>query len=782
MRVIDVLTSVIKKSGTFNLDAQVAPFCILWPDKDRQWEAAIPRLQNEIPELLVLGDYAPDKKIGPAIWLRCVIANKASGAKHSENTVPVIYLPGVSRQDLRAVESCPDNLKPLAELQYRGVIWSQESSRDWTIMAFAVSKSGGLGLDVAKDSGTKNAMLLALNRFIDEDIKPLTGKHLDSDFFNSLITGGDHIRDMLKWLDNEELFKKERNDNEWKAFVELCKSQLGFNPDKEGLLSGAAKLASQQGAWASVWERYLEAPAKYAGIPKTLRKCLMPQPDLYSNEQTHGGWPQWNEEQENLLNKELKSLGDLPAHKARAKIEELKNTHIKRLGLVWAELGLSPMAKALEHIAVIAEITSNSLTAGNAEDLASIYLTSGWKADDAVIKALASVDKPDDIKAVRTAIRSIYMPWAEDAARYLQSIVEKHGYPGGNISTSKTVKFEINECMLFVDGLRLDVARNLAEKIINRGYKVNEKPVWAALPSVTATGKPAVSPVRDKISGQEQNDDFDPCVSKTGHSLKGGYHFDSLMVKDGWEILERTSTGQNKEKAWCESGNIDNEGHARGSKMAKHLESIINEIVDRIEQLLNNGWKSVKVVTDHGWLFLPGGLPKIELPVSLVENKWGRCASIKAGATTKEKQYPWFWNPQVYFALADGISCFHKNEEYAHGGLSLQECLVLELTITQGASSQSLFSTKITEVSWKNLRCTVVIEGSFEGTKLDIRVSPGDPATSIVAKIKPFQDDGTTSVVVEDADFEGKKACILILDEKGSALTQAETIIGGGKK
>ena len=34
--------------------------------------------------------------------------------------------------------------------------------------------------------------------------------------------------------------------------------------------------------------------------------------------------------------------------------------------------------------------------------------------------------------------------------------------------------------------------------------------------------------------------------------------------------------------------------------------------------------------------------------------------------------------------------CFRKGEEYAHGGLSLQECLTLELTITQGTSSRWL--------------------------------------------------------------------------------------------
>ena len=33
----------------------------------------------------------------------------------------IIYLPGVPRSELRAVDSCPPELAPIAELQYRGL-------------------------------------------------------------------------------------------------------------------------------------------------------------------------------------------------------------------------------------------------------------------------------------------------------------------------------------------------------------------------------------------------------------------------------------------------------------------------------------------------------------------------------------------------------------------------------------------------------------------------------------------------------------------------------------
>ncbi len=163
----EALHMAIRSAAIYNSDVQAAPSCILWPDSDRQWEPVAARMQVELPEMFILGDYDVEKRTGPAIWLRCVIAGKAPKMELPANITPILYLPGVSRQDLRAVESCPEHLKPLAEPQYRGVIWSQINAKDWTILAYLKSDQG-------------------------------------------------------------EAFQIGRNDNEWKAFVAICKSQLAF--------------------------------------------------------------------------------------------------------------------------------------------------------------------------------------------------------------------------------------------------------------------------------------------------------------------------------------------------------------------------------------------------------------------------------------------------------------------------------------------------------------------------------------------------------------------------
>ncbi len=776
---LDHLLKAVRDTAVFNPDVQVAPACIMWPDRDRQWEAVVPVLQAELPELMILGNFAPDKRIGPAIWLRCVITGHAEEISIPEDRTPILYLPGISRQDLRAIESCPNHLKPLAELQYRGVIWSQINAKDWTILAYLKSDQGGVGLDVAQDNDAKNAMQLALYRLLDKDISLLRGKRLDKDYFNTLLTGDDLIRDLLRWLDQGDAFQASRGENEWKAFVEACKSQLAFNPQNEGVLDGSTKLANHEGPWHAVWERFCEAPKRYPNIPVQIRKCQPPVFDLFADEQVAGGWPQWNDDQEKNLHCDLMALAKAPAHEARAKIKILEKQHSRRRSLVWAELGDAPLAYALEHLAIIVENTKSSLAAGSVDDLAAGYLSHGWQVDDGVIRALAQVSSSSDFEAVTTAIRSVYLPWVEESARHLQKLVDGTCYPGGTCLTAKAVAFSPGDCVLFVDGLRFDAGKRLVGSLEACGFEISEEPTWTALPSVTATGKAAVTPVRDRIRGVDGSPDFEPAVADTGQSLKGGYHLKKLLTDAGWSILSRSADGDGQGMAWCEFGDIDHEGHDRGWKLAKHIDALILEIRDRILELLAAGWKRVRVVTDHGWLLLPKGLPKIDLPSALVDSKWGRCASLKPGASTEERLYPWYWNPNQYFALADGVSCFKKGEEYTHGGLSLQECLTLQLTVTRGESTQATASVEFTDVVWKGLRCTVAVDGNFSGLSLDVRRQAGNSLSSVVVGVKALKNNGAASVVIEDEEIEGREATVVLIDAKGSLVAQISTVIGG---
>ena len=141
--VLSALTQAVRRAAAFNPDTHARPAAILWPDRDRQWERIAPLLRQVMPEFLAYGPYDTEARTGPAIWLKAMLGRTLAAATWPEATTPLVYVPGVGREGLRAIESCPKTLQPLVELQYRGVVWSQANHRDWTVMAFLKARDWG---------------------------------------------------------------------------------------------------------------------------------------------------------------------------------------------------------------------------------------------------------------------------------------------------------------------------------------------------------------------------------------------------------------------------------------------------------------------------------------------------------------------------------------------------------------------------------------------------------------------------------------------------------------
>ncbi|WP_225591895.1 BREX-1 system phosphatase PglZ type B [Stenotrophomonas sp. STM01] len=772
---LQALAQALRRAQRFNQDAECAPHCILWPDKDAQWRPIIGALQAELPELLVLGSLDEARRTGPGIWLRCAMAGQVPAIQLDGSHPPILYLPEVGRQDLRAIEHCPDQLRPLAELQYRGQMFSQVNAKDWTVLAFLKSEQGGLGLDVGQDKESKESMLLALGQIMDQPLEVLRARRLDGAWFNTLLTGGDPVRDLLQWMDAPAAFRAARDENAWAAFLRVCQAQFAFQP-KDGELAAAAKLAARTGTWQLVWERFAEAPVRYPNIPAQIRRSTPPVFDMLTDAATAGGWPQWNDAREADLRASLKTLFQQAPHDARAVLRRLEREHRHRRDLVWATLGEAPLAMAMAPLARLAEATGQSLETSTVEDMQTVYVTTGWQADDAVLRALEHAISADSLAAITAAIRSVYLPWMTDGARRLQELVSASKSPGGVREGKPPAYITRNQCVMFVDGLRFDLGRRLIEMLDSGGLEVAEHPAWTALPSVTATGKAAVAPVAERFGGRVGAEDFVPGVAATGAALTT-QQLRKALTDAGWQLLTGAEVGVPGGQAWCEFGDIDQEGHTRGWKLALHAQSLLAEIAERISALLAAGWEQVRVVTDHGWLLLPGNLPKVDLPKVLTSTKWGRCAVLKEGAHSDERLYPWYWDPAQLVALADGVACYKNGEEYAHGGLSLQECLVLQLTVTsRGRPTRR--QVRIGDMSWKGLRLSVSLEEPAAGASADVRLEAGDSGSSVVVTRKPFSTHGACSLIVEDEDLQGREAYLVIVDADGALLSQRPVTVG----
>ncbi|NDC75308.1 BREX-1 system phosphatase PglZ type B, partial [bacterium] len=222
---------------------QVAPCAVLWADPERLWATVVPELLPVLPELYQLGRYDLELRSGPALWMRCIEARLIEGAPAADTT-PILYLPGVSREQLRAAEDCTAELAALVELQYRGAAWLHVNGKEWTPYAYLVSRHGGLDLDVAKDQATLDALAGALPSLLGEPVAQLRGRRLDSEFFNAMVAP-DATGLLLRWLSDPEGFRQRRSDPEWKAFCQQCKTEAGLDPVKDGPLKAATLLAAR---------------------------------------------------------------------------------------------------------------------------------------------------------------------------------------------------------------------------------------------------------------------------------------------------------------------------------------------------------------------------------------------------------------------------------------------------------------------------------------------------------------------------------------------------------
>ena len=803
MTALDLLAAAIRaKAGVSG--SMEAPAAILWTDPSQDWRRLLPAARSPIPELLVLGDYRPDDRTGPAIWLRCVIDGTIELPDVPGDRPPIVYLPGTHRAELRAGEECPEHLRPLVELLYRGVAWHHSNGRDWSARAFLTLPADklpeGPGLDIAGDSETREALLRAIGEVAQKPLNELRGRYLDANAFNR-IAGVDIERDILRWLRNPGDTRQTMGDARWDAFCDEARRVLGFDPEAGSDVEAGFKLAQGEGRWKGVWSRFSEAPESFPGVAEVLRRSR-PEGELVLDGRER--WPDLNDEEERCLNEALVGLPRLSQPAACAEIKRLEAEHGHRRAWIWAKLGDSPLAKALRPLARLAEATGKSVGGAAPDDIARVYAERGWQGDRSAREALA-LTGPEHEQLIAGAVRHLAEPWLDESARAFQEAVRDHPlspvgsgtvkerpsipyaktHDDGVAAPNSPVEAAECECLLFVDGLRYELGRCLAEHLESLGLTASIRTRWAALPTVTATAKPAVTPVADRIAGDRLRADFQPVVRGSGRP--------ALAAKVREAIGERgyeTAAGGTLDlgpapgaRGWRETGKIDYHGHHHDAAgFARLVESELDRIARRILELIEAGWASVRIVTDHGWLLLPGGLPMVKLPKHLTESKWARAAVLAEEARPDAPLHPWHWNREEHFASPPGIACFSKRPEYAHGGLSVQECLIPDIrlhpkTADGGTAPAGLPRTVIRSVFWVRMRCNIEVEAAPEGAVADLRL--GTPSgESVASSSKPIDADGCASLILRDDAHEDAVLVLVVTASDGRVLAHRNTRTG----
>lgn len=696
--VLLALTSRIREQARrYNPALEAAPVAILWTDEKREWEAVLPRIKEALPELFSLGSYAPDDRSGPGVWLRMVADGKA--AKVGAGETPILYLPGVGngqlRTDLRGLKDDPQ-LAPLAELQYRGCFWRQENGKDWTPRAFLESKRGGLGLKVAGNQETLQALKAALGKLLMQNLPALEAQTIDERTLDDLINPAPD-ETVLRWLTAPEAIKAEQGAS-WESFVANTLKRFAVDLGKGPLDVAQKILASKPGdATHPLWEKYCAHWHSYPDAYEVFRGIAPP--DLFQGAERY---PRENDADEKQLAEELLKAAALEPVTAANTVLAAETKHAVRRETLWARQGHAPLAMALTHLAEIAKAFLEPLAGGNAVEVARRYAESGWRIDAAARAAIAIAQQAELEKPIYAVLEALYRRWLEKQAEGFQALVKKDGYPEWSLP-----EVPDGAVVLFVDGLRLDLARELEALLhADNGLNVALEPSFTSIPSVTSSGKVWVSPAAKLAQGGDGGD-FAPKLPK------GAYTADKLrkaMEAEVYTLVDSENPSLAYGKGWAEfPGDIDSDGHNKGLKLARAVATHLDDLAKTIRRLLNAGWKDVWVVTDHGWLLLPGGLPKAELPARLTETKWGRCAVLKDAAADHDwLVLPWSFDPAVRVALAPGISAFSAGREYDHGGLSLQESVVpfVKVSRTGPVAGQP----RLISVAWNTRKtiCSVV--------------------------------------------------------------------------
>lgn len=766
--ILESLIDSIQKAASYNKNAETAPVVILWTDHERVWEPLVSELQSRLPNLLIWGSWEPEKRQGPAYWVRCAVARTLPDVKWDSDVPAIVYLPGVSRTELRQVNICPPELRPLAELQFRGTYWTQANGKDWTPFAFLTSRYlGGLNLDLAADADTKSALKLALPEVFAEPTSRFDGKRIDGDEIRRLLNI-DLDRDILRWMNDPVAAQKAWDSTHWGGLIHETTKRLKFNPEKEDALTAAGMLATLDGEWQNVWTRFKEAPTNFPGVRALLArlqaKALLgfdPEP-----------YPALNASDEADLQESLLRFNKLSTdQQARTAVLELESSHGLRREWVWAKLGESPLVEALAHLVRLAQLTTQPMTSASPQAMRQEYEDTAWHIDAAMIDALACVRDDAGTRAVEAALTLLYKPWLERHAETFQAAVRLHKYPLPETRTE--VATEKGLVVFFVDGLRYDAGRKLAVTLLKSGLKVEMGSAWTAVPSVTSSGKVLASPAAIFAIGEPESLDFEPVTIAKRQPLKADV-LRKILTDRGWQVLlAKDDVGDPTGCAWAETGDLDAFGHDNQLRLAKDLSQQLERVKERIEQLLNAGWTKIRVVTDHGWLLVPGKMDKVVLDKNLTETKWGRAAKLKPGVTPTLVTLPWTWCSEVQIALAPGAKSFKAGEHYSHGGLSLQESLTPILEIQ--STTVSIAKAAITAARWKGLRLRVEVEGAGK-LSIDLRTKHSDSTTSITGPEEV--ENGKSSLTVQDDGLDGTTATLVVLDEAGNVLAKQAVTIG----
>ena len=579
-------------------------------------------------------------------------------------SVPIVYLPGVGRATLRATEDCPHELKPLAELQYRGVIWSQANAQGLDRRRLPANEKGGLKLKSPGTRPRRRRLRRALDKLADVPLADLQAKsaagELNGHYFDSLVSD-DLVDDLLSWLSAPA---RTRGTAGSRAGGKPCAAAalptMVSTPPATAQLVGAEKLGTQpKTVWKTAWKRYAVVPARYPGLESTAQKgkATIEGASLFVHPEQF--WPQDNEAEETALRKALARTGPAGASRPPDAGRPGKGTRRSPgVGVGEAE----PLSAGRGHRAPgqpWPTVTSTPLTGGDAGRPGQSVHRRGLEGRCRRAGCPGGCHRPTDREAVKTAIAHVYQPWLRDARR----TVSGAGRADSPLPGRESRRLDASAARHMRPVCRWTPFRRGAEAQGDAGTGRSAR--FRSEPSSrrAALGHADLQAGRFSRGRQDHRARRRRRVPPLRCRGREGPDARALPQAARRRRLSGARSGTRRVTPGGgpgpSSGNLDKTGHDEGSRTGPPDPASCSPTwLQRVESLLDAGWQEVRVVTDHGWLLMPKGLPKADLPKYLTATRWRRCAVVKPSATVDLPCFAWFWSEDVRIASPSGIDCF----------------------------------------------------------------------------------------------------------------------------
>ena len=101
-------------------------------------------------------------------------------------------------------------------------------------------------------------------------------------------------------------------------------------------------------------------------------------------------------------------------------------------------------------------------------------------------------------------------------------------------------------------------------------------------------------------------------------------------------------------------------------------------------------WPTVRAVTGHDWLLLPGGILNQVLPGCLTECRWSCYATLKQNVGVYGTVSNGHWSDAISSAVPGSIACRKAGSGYGHGGLTGQGYVAPVFAVESGAASHPI--------------------------------------------------------------------------------------------